>query len=128
MQSQNDDKEIKEMLKEFYTAYITEVSGNASFKLMAERLDSLKKKYCTEILLEKIPSLVEQSNADPIIKAQDSNIAYLKTLTIETNFKNKNQYQYIVSYFDSSNPSIEKTIIHLSVIKEKGNYKIDDVW
>jgi hypothetical protein len=125
-QSQNEDKEIKSMLKEFYTAYITEISENPNLKLMVVKLDSLKKKYCTVALRKKIPGLVEQSSADPIIKAQDSNIEYLKTLAVEKDSKNTNQY--IVSYYDSSNPAIEKTIIHLAVVKEKESYKVNDVW
>jgi len=80
------------MLKEFYTNYITEVSNGAEPK----KILSLQKKYCTVALLKKIPKLIEQSDSDPFLKAQDSNTEFLKTLSLRKDLKKSNTY--IVSY------------------------------
>lgn len=115
-QDSSSDKQILTMLKEFYTNYITEVSNGAEPK----KILSLQKKYCTSDLLKKIPKLIEQSDSDPFLKAQDSNTEFLKTLSIRKDLKKSNMY--IVSYIAD-----KKIIINLEVINENGTFKIAEV-
>jgi len=112
-----DNAEKLALLKEFYTRYITDVASGAEQK----KLDALTKKYCTTKLLNKIPKLIEQTDADPFLKAQDSDTGYLKTLTVDRDPKKEDQY--IVSYVAD-----HKIIIHLIVVMTNKGYKIDAVW
>jgi hypothetical protein len=110
-------KSAEGMLKEFYTKYITE------FYVGAVKLPSIQRKYCTTKLLHYIPKYIEQTDGDPFLKGQDTDTAYLKTLSIKKDNKRKNIYT--VSYIDNLN---QKVTIHLRVIKERGKFKIDSVW
>lgn len=116
-QSNHSDKQVLAMLKEFYTGYITEVANGTAQKQLLQ----LQKKYCTTKLLNKIPKLIEQSDADPFLKAQDSNVELLKTLTVEKDLQKDDHY--IVSYLTD-----HKIVINLIVIKLNNNYKIDSLW
>jgi len=116
-QSNSSDKQVLTMLKEFYTNYITVVSNGAEPKMIL----SLQKKYCTSDLLKKIPKLIEQSDSDPFLKAQDSNTEFLKTLSIRKDLKKSNTY--IVSYIAD-----KKITINLIVIHENETFKIAKVW
>jgi hypothetical protein len=126
IQAQNNDKEIKAMLQEFYTAYITEVASNSPPKLMMRNIDSLQKRYCSVALLKKISDITELMEGDPFLKAQDSDIGYLNTLAVEKDSGKKNQY--IVTYIDTYSPNKEKVSIYLTVLKDKDSYKIDAIW
>ena len=115
-QSNSSDKQALTMLKEFYTNYITEVSNGAEPK----KILSLQKKYCTVALLKKIPKLIEQSDSDPFLKAQDSNTEFLKTLSLRKDLKKSNTY--IVSYIAD-----KKIIINLEVVHENETFRIAEV-
>ena len=104
------------MIKRFYISYITDVDKGETSKL-----DALQKKVCTARLLQRIPKLADQLDADPFLKAQDSNIKFLKSLTVKEDLKKEGHY--IVSYGID-----EKVVINLMVVKQDGNYKIDNVW
>ena len=106
------------MLKEFYTSYIT---ANEKIPLDFAKIDSVKKEYCTANLLSKIKK--KKLDYDPFLKAQDSNIKWLKSLSVEKDSKEKNLYH--VTYTDSF--SGKKIIIDLIVIKKNESYKIDDI-
>lgn len=108
------------MLKSFYTSYVTAVSGSTAG---LEKTDAILKKYCTVSLLNRIPKLIEKLDADPFLKAQDSDLAILKTLVITKNTKASDN-SYKVSYvYDEI-----KTTINLSLIKQKDGLKINEVW
>ncbi len=114
-QSDNSEKKMLEMVKDFYTNYITYVD-----KGELSKLNALQKKYCTPKLIKKIPELGDKIDQDPFLKAQDSNIKFLSSLTVK---KDKNGKGHcIVSYDD------EKVVINLTVLFVDGNYKIDNVW
>jgi hypothetical protein len=104
------------MLREFYTAYITTFAIGTDDKLLA-----LQRKYCTARLLKRIPDMIEKSDGDPFIKGQDSDTAYIKTLTIIKDTGKEGQFT--VSY-----QADKKIIIHLMVAERDKKYKIDNVW
>ena len=111
------DEQILKMIKSFYTVYIVEA---AEGKLPnAAKLDSIRQIYCTTALLRSI----DLSEGDPLLKAQDATIEWLKTLSIEKDPQKRNWYN--VSYIDNFNG--EKVIIELKIIKEKSFYKIDSI-
>jgi hypothetical protein len=115
-QSGHFEESATEILRTFYTKYITFVDkGDLS------KIETLQKEYCTPKLFKKIPELGKKIDQDPFLKAQDSNIKFLKSLVVEKN--GKKEGQYIVSY-----GSDEKIVINLTVVKMNGNYKIDNVW
>jgi hypothetical protein len=115
-QSNDSHAQALEMIKGFYTSYITDMDkGDIS------KLDGLQKKSCTTNLLHKIQKLSEQSGADPFLKAQDSNIKFLSSLTVEKDLKREGHY--MVSYGTK-----EKVVINLTVVKVNGSYKIDAAW
>lgn len=60
------------------------------------KLDTLQRRFCTTNLLHKIPKLSKQLDADPFLKAQDSNIKFLKSLTVSKDLQKESHY--IVSY------------------------------
>lgn len=122
--AQNQEEKNIKMIKEFYTAYITEVSSNDPPMVMAEKLDSLQKIYCTDKLLDRLPDIIEKTGADAFLKAQDSNIKSLETLTIKKDSTKPNGY--IVSYSDPYSKT--QITIGLTVIEKKSRIKIDSIW
>lgn len=117
------DQQAMVMLKNFYTAYMTEVATGSS-RNFVKKLEKIQKQYCTPQLVDKIPAMIERTNVDPFLKAQDSNIENLKSLTFKKDTKAADLF--IVSYTDIYRHN--KTIIKLSVVKQKDNFKIDGVF
>ena len=116
-------------LKSFYTMYITGIAiGNS-----LNSSDSLTKKYCTRGLLHKIaehsdPEKPNWWEADPFLKAQDSDTAVLKTLSIRANKMKTNAYSVSYSWVDDLNKKTTRRTIYLIVEKQKDGFKIADVW
>ncbi len=122
-QSNGTDEQILKMLNNFYTDYITQMAKDGSPDMT--KIDSIQRKYCTTSLLNKISKGLseEELDFDPFLKAQDSNLECLKTLSIS---KDSSNNLYKVSYLDSYSKA--KITIRLIVIKEKENFKIDSVF
>ena len=112
-----DNAEKLLTIKDFYTRYITEMAIGVD----PRKLDGLQKKYCTTRLIKSIPKLAEQTDADPLIKAQDADTASLKSLTVERDPKKEDQY--VVTYTLD-----QKVVIHLAMGMTNSGYKIDAVW
>lgn len=121
--AQKKDERIISMIKTFYSTYINEVASNRSIMELTEKLDSLQKIYCTDKLLNTIPDIMEETDADVFLKAQDVNVESINTLIVKKDLRNHNKY--IVSYYDPY--SKNSIIIILRVVKDKGKYKIDSV-
>lgn len=118
-QSYSLDEQVLSMLKDFYTSYITE---SAKMPPSVSKVNSLKEKYCTAKLLQKIAR--EEFDYDPFLKAQDCNIEWLKTLAVKKDTTGSNQY--CISYTDTYNNT--QIVIKLVVAKEKDLYKIDSIF
>jgi hypothetical protein len=109
------------MLKRFYTDYLTVFAtavGNGGQK----KLTLLQQRFCTPAFFKKIPALIQQTDSDPFLKAQDTSIEYLTTLTIaKTLAKDK----YRVSYSADAEPGKKSTVVILvTVVKEKDGFRI----
>ncbi len=117
------DQQAMAMLKNFYTAYMTEIAIGSSHNFV-KKLTSIQKRYCTPALVEKIPELIERADCDPFLKAQDSNVENIKSLAFKKDTKTPNLF--IVSYTDIYRHN--KTTIKLTVVKQKDNFKIASVF
>lgn len=124
--SASDSSKIKQeaidMIKAFYKEYTASflVGGKEAVALG----NSIKKKYLTKELIEKVDELIEATNADPIIDAQDFGEDDIKTLTVE--YLSDNWYQ--VKYTSAKGSQFERTIsIPVSVVEVGGRYLIDDI-
>lgn len=120
--AQNDlseDQQIKDMLKEFYTSYMTQIDKGP---IDPKKENSIREKYCTVKLLKEIEN-DEELDYDPWLNAQDAGVKSLNTLTIKNNIEISNGY--VVTYEDTY--AKKKISIKLTVVKEKGGYKIDSV-
>lgn len=120
-QSSSSDKKTENWIRDFYTKYIT-IVANDEPRPSEKRLDSLRKAYCSASFIKKCPQITEETDSDPVLKAQDSDMRFLKTLTIKRNPQKVNQY--IVYYGDKS----FRVTIHLIIVQQNGSYKIDSIW
>ena len=116
-------------LQHFYTIYITDIAIGPD----PHNSDSLVRKYATPGLLKKItahsdPEKKDWWDYDPFIKAQDSDTAILKTLSVRMNKKESNWYSVSYKWTDSNSKTTTRTTIHLIVVKQKDGFKIADVW
>jgi hypothetical protein len=119
------EEDVKDMLKGFYTTYITmcESGAGSSYE---EKIAALSKQYCTDSLWGAIQQkfATYELDYDPFLSAQDCDIESLKTLSVKKD--NQTENVYIVSYvFNSYNPDTIE--INLTVVKEKGGIKINNI-
>ncbi len=113
------------MLKTFYTAYMTNFSNDTGKDLL-----QLRRKYCTSKCERLFRKLVEETDADPIIKGQDSDAQYAQTLIIKKDNNKANSYTVSYSYDDyNEKGELKKEVatIKLIIIKVKGVFKIDSI-
>lgn len=108
------EPEAANMIKEFYKAYISGIPSYSG--------DSLREKYLTRRLIEKVGRMAFATGADPILRAQDTNEYMLKTLSV----KELNDRWYMVSFTSNKGGQFEETEnIPLKVVQMHGQYKID---
>jgi hypothetical protein len=120
-QNQPADKGIT-MLTEFYKAYIS-VSSNEQMdlKVMEAKLTALRRNNLTKACQKQFTELIEETDGDPIIKAQDTYKELLKTLVIKKDVKKSNRY--LVTYTDIAG-SRQKTTIYVTLAMQGNNLKI----
>lgn len=119
------ESDIKKMIKEFYTAYITQSLDTISPNKNIEKLDSISQIYCTKSLLDSIKNEFENNELDydPIINGQDTHPEMLKTMMINKNQKvNKYKVMFLSNTYDSSFEEV-----NLSIVKEGNKYKISSL-
>ena len=113
-------------IKSFYTEYITKTCGSLTNR---DTIEKIQKKYCHSELLARIKKLQEEDsylNSDPFLNAQDCDLEWLKTLTIEPDTKNNSWFIISYSYIDYSN-SKKNVEIKLKVVSVDGFYYICDI-
>lgn len=98
-------------IKDFYKAYTTNFLSDLAFE------DSIKKKFLTRRLIERVERLIASTGADPILRAQDFSEDAINTLKV----KALSGCWYMVSYSWGE----DTTNIPLKVIKLNGRFMID---
>lgn len=109
-----------EMLREFYTLYITE---NDKMKRDDLRIATIKEKYVTPKLIAKIDSamLYYNLNYDPFVNAQDYDTAWIKTLEIAPVPERTNTFDICYTYNRNS-----KSCTTVVLVESEGKYMIDN--
>lgn len=120
------EKEIKSMIREFYSVYVTEFLSKNNLNEQKKKLDSITQIYSTKSLLDSINYEFKNNELDydPFLNAQDANLQMLKTLIIQKSKQKENLYRvmYLTNEYDSS-----FTNITLTISKENGRYKISSI-
>lgn len=125
-------KEAESMLIDFYTNYITVFATEPPGLSSQKKLEVLQKLYCTEELFKKIPFIVEQTDADPFLKAQDCDINWLQTLNIIEDKQSHNEYIVSYSYDQLVDANSDKTVkavvtIRATLVRDGNNFKISSL-
>ena len=107
-----------DMLKYFYTAYMVPFVSDGDLRVTTRKQALMRRAYCTPRCLTRYQQLLEQTDGDPFIKAQDSNMEAIKSLEFAKHPTLPNRY--IVTY-----TAADKVTIDLGLVKEKGEWKID---
>ncbi len=110
-----------ELIKFFYTAYMEAMASNNDPRLTDSRLRLLRRTYFTKRCLDRYDELSEKTDADAIVKAQDSNEEALKSLQVIKSKDPKKPNDYTVSYSVGD----IKVEIKLTLVNEAGKLKID---
>lgn len=117
-ENNTSNEEIVQMLKSFYKEYVNE---NDKMPVNDEKVELIKKKYCTSKLLKKM-GLIEL-DFDPFIDAQDFESTLLKTIEISKDKKINNIFK--ACYFTTFN---NKTVcVKFRIAKVNNTFKIDDI-
>ena len=132
---QNEEEQIISMLKEFYVAYNAVWENATSYKRekFEEEVFSLQQKYCSSRLQNEIKKYYEIYKLEHDLLTNDfggTNSEKLKsTLKVKKDTTKENTYvvSYVVEIKTPSTPREEENVIHLTIIKEGDNYKIDKV-
>jgi len=132
--AQNDvaGTQAVQMLKEFYIAYNTAWSTTHNGYVLIKKLDSLQEKYCTLSLRKELKKEFKRVGLDhdELINDEFTDVAHLNTLrvTIDKNKPNNYIVYYTVFDKDASNKPIQiKIVIQVTVVKERGSFKIASV-
>ncbi|MCD6661158.1 MAG: hypothetical protein LT105_13425 [Lentimicrobium sp.] len=130
--SQNDEKQVEVMLRDFYIAYHNAFAKKSSPNVLINELDSLHQVYCTHSLRSELKKLFQEQGLDHDVFTNDygTDDESINTLTITKDLTKVNSYfvSYIANTEDPSNKIIkEKVVINLLITKENDKYKIDEV-
>jgi len=123
------EEQILITLKAFYSNYIkqySKIESEDNVKIVIDKINSIKKKYCTTRLMNKIEN--EELDEDPFLKSQDFNVEWSNTLRFRKDSKKQNIYIVSYSYYDNYKRTNINKIIKLTLVKQNGCYKIDSVW
>lgn len=107
-----------EMLREFYTLYITENSKVGDFDAVAVK--NIKSKYMTGRLLTKLEKTMW--DYDPFLHAQDCETSWIKTLEIHPDTTRENTWEVSYAY-----DALHRNCVSLFLTRIDGQYFIDDV-
>ena len=116
-----DDKtSILEMLREFYTSYITECD---KMPINEQNITDLKNRYFTKEFLKKLEEA--EIDYDPVLNAQDCDKDWIKTLEINPVVEKENTYQ-VCYHYDTSEG--KRTIcVTLFLVKVNEKYLINGI-
>ncbi len=124
-----EEQQATEMLRHFYIAQ----NSIKSIPHDIGKMDSLQKIYCSKKLQKKLKEQFQLTGLDHDLLTNDYGIDSLgvKTLSISKDPEKNNNY--IVSYtiLDDVVPNLSKkeikVIINVTILKEDGVFKVDDI-
>jgi len=90
LNEKNNERAVR-LVQEFYTAYTSTFLNGAS----RQTVDSLKDRYLTQRLIAKVIRMAAETDANPIIRAQDFSEQLAKTLSYKILCDDWCQVQYI---------------------------------
>jgi len=133
IQNNNDDKEIMQMLKTFYIAHNSLWINTKDNFVLKKKSDSLNQKYCSLKLINKLKKEFKEGGLDIDLLTNDEGADEnsLKTLIVKKIMTKANSFIITYDYSTMSpayKPITKNVIIHVTVVMEKGSYKIDNVW
>jgi hypothetical protein len=110
-----------DMLRFFYTAYMAPLVNGAQPSDLFSKQSQLRKRYCTARCLARYQQLVQNPETveDPFIKAAGSDREAIISLAFAKVPKQPNKYT--VTYTAAA----DKITIELSLVNDKGDWKID---
>jgi hypothetical protein len=129
-QNTNSEKKIIEMLTKFYTEYnaVWLIKPPPVPDIFNRKLDSLIVKYCTSKLRNKAKKSLEDGN--DLLTNDLPGINSFENLKIEKDSTLENVYVvcYTTANADASGKLIQhKVVLHVTVVKEKDSYKINEI-
>jgi hypothetical protein len=118
------------MLKEFYTEYnaVWSIKPPLTPEIMNSKLDSLIVKYCTSKLRNEAKKQLEYGQDLLTNDLGSTNLN--ESMKIEKDSTKENGYivSFIASNSDASGKLVkQEVVLHVSVVKEKDNYLINEV-
>jgi hypothetical protein len=130
-QDNTSNKEIIATLNEFYIGYsaIWSTTPSLSPGILNSKLDSIQEKYCTLKLRSEAKEYLEDGH-DLLTNDYGIGRESLETLTIVKDSTKASSYivTYVVVNSDAANNPVKQQVsLHVFVVKEKDEYKIDDV-
>lgn len=106
-----------ERVKKFYLQYMTNIES----RFDSQKDKTLKEIYLTETLVKKsIPDMIERTDIDPIIRAQDMNKTGIETLAV----RSLGNDWYMVSYYWKKGDESTLTQIPIKTTGSGDNCKI----
>jgi len=131
-QTKNNEKQIIQMLSNFYTAYNKAWSSNLDSESLIKELKVLQEKNCTEKLRNKLNTLFKNHGLDHDIMINDiyTDMQLIKTMSINKDPKTENGYVVTYNAKTEDPYNKEKIVevnIHITVLKENDHYLIDSV-
>ena len=133
-QAQGKEEDIIPMLKQFYVEYNSAWENTENMLKLKDKLISLEKEYCTEELQNKLMKFYKTYGMDHDYFMDDlgTDTLTMRNTIIITKDSSENE-AYTVSFLATivddpwSEAYQKKVTIHLTVKKENGSYKIDDI-
>jgi hypothetical protein len=131
-QNNNSDKQIIEMLDNFYTEHnaFWSIEPPTDFVVLREKLDSLNSIYCTSTFRYEAKKSLEGEYGQDLLTKDNPGSYSFENLKIEKDSTLENTYivYYTTSNFDESGKLVKSNIVfNVSVVKEGDGYKINSV-
>jgi hypothetical protein len=126
-----DDKKAISMLKEFYIAHeaIEAAPNSVPPKVYILKSDALQKKHCTVLLIKQVVKYREMG-IDYFTHDNGIDAKAIKTMTIVKDPTLKNSYIITYTVWEKNYPKTpfnKHVVLHICVINDKDNYKINSV-
>lgn len=141
-ESQNEEEQIKSMIREFYTVHNEIMSSDLPDKSKTDiaifdslllfyygelfrKLDSLNSIYCTETLRKEAKTFIEGDYGHDLLT--DDRVGIESNSDIKVVRDSTDKLSYIVSFLAKDESFQQKVILRVKVVKENEVYKIDSV-